>query len=143
MSDKHKANAAAERHLNTIHAELKRSRRIHGEDFHSLHEGWAVLLEEVEELREAMMGGDTAAVSEEAVQVGAMALKLGSLFGHDYTARGSGAACTLRGPFDRIDRCTWEIWAEVRRRRPDAGKVCACCDAIIDMAIHIIGGAGR
>lgn len=45
--------------------------------FHSAHEGYAVLLEEVEELKAEIFHGDSReAMREEAVQVAAMAIRL-------------------------------------------------------------------
>lgn len=57
--------------------ELDRARQVHPEAFHSTHEGYAVLLEELDELWEEIRRKQPvpARVREEAVQVAAMALK--------------------------------------------------------------------
>ena len=54
--------------------ELKRA-RAKFPDFNSPHEGYAVLKEEVEEMWDAIKNDDTKGALEEAVQVGAMALR--------------------------------------------------------------------
>lgn len=58
---------------NRVLAELARARSIHA-PMNTAHEGYAVLLEEVDELWDAIKGdGD---IREEAVQVAAMAIRL-------------------------------------------------------------------
>lgn len=55
--------------------ELNRATRIHGE-FHSTHEGFAILKEEVDELwDEVKKNGSTARLRAEAKQVAAMAIR--------------------------------------------------------------------
>lgn len=63
--------------IDKIRAELLRANKKFP-PFNSGHEGYAVLLEEVEELKENVFwsGGDLDAMEEEAAQVGAMAAKL-------------------------------------------------------------------
>lgn len=63
--------------------ELSRAERKHP-DFHSGHEGYAVIKEEIEELWDAVKRDDTLSATVEAVQVAAMALRfLVSLGAHD------------------------------------------------------------
>ncbi len=57
-----------------VAAELTQARQKHP-DFHSSHEGYAVILEEVEELWDAIKANDHVHASYEAVQVAAMALR--------------------------------------------------------------------
>lgn len=54
--------------------ELVRATSIHG-SFNSAHEGYAVLLEEVDELWHEVKHGTKPRMREEAIQVGAMALR--------------------------------------------------------------------
>lgn len=63
--------------LTEIEKEVVRANRIHGE-FNSLHEGYAVLMEEIDELWEEIKhrNTDLLAIREEAIQVAAMALKM-------------------------------------------------------------------
>lgn len=70
LQDFHQAQASA-----LIFQEAKRTVTLHGE-FHSAHEGYAVLLEEVDELWDAIKKNDNSNAIEEATQVGAMALRL-------------------------------------------------------------------
>ncbi len=58
-----------------IVAELERARAKFPAGFHSGHEGYAVILEEIEELWDAVKADDLDAQSAEAVQIGAMALR--------------------------------------------------------------------
>jgi GH15 family glucan-1,4-alpha-glucosidase len=57
--------------------EVYRARKIHPERFNSLHEGYAILLEEVNELWDEVRKkeSDPAHLRHEAVQVAAMALR--------------------------------------------------------------------
>lgn len=64
--------------LNTASQEIVDEYRRAAQNFppmHSPHEGWAVLKEEVDELWEAVRKGDEVNMREEAIQVGAMALR--------------------------------------------------------------------
>jgi len=63
--------------LTEIEKEVVRANRIHGE-FNSFHEGYAVLMEEIDELWEEIKhrNTDLLAIREEAIQVAAMALKM-------------------------------------------------------------------
>jgi hypothetical protein len=63
--------------LTAIDAELTRALQKHTTPMRSQHEGYAILLEEVEELWEKikMPGVYPAAIREEAVQIGAMAAR--------------------------------------------------------------------
>jgi hypothetical protein len=54
--------------------------------FHSMHEGYAVILEELDEMWEAIKSNDREAAFQEAVQVGAMAARFIADFGADETA---------------------------------------------------------
>jgi hypothetical protein len=60
--------------LTRVFAEMVRARRIHP-PYHSLHEAYAVLLEETDEMW-AEIKGNTDRVEEEAVQVAAVAMAL-------------------------------------------------------------------
>lgn len=60
--------------FNDIKDELQRAKEKFP-DFHSFHEGYAVLLEEMDELWESIKRDDTSNMYEEAVQVGAMAMR--------------------------------------------------------------------
>lgn len=55
--------------------EAERAKQLHG-DFHSVHEGLGVLMEEWHELIDAIHKNDKAATETEAVQVAAMAIRL-------------------------------------------------------------------
>jgi len=59
-------------------SELERANKIHGEWFASPHEGYAVILEELEELFAEIKKkkSNNLRMIEEAIQVGAMAVKL-------------------------------------------------------------------
>jgi hypothetical protein len=74
--------------------------------FHSTHEGYAILREEVDELWDAIRANDTRHALDEVVQVAAMACR----FIHDIRAKGyghcphdelAGAACTTAGDESR------------------------------------------
>lgn len=54
--------------------ELRRAQKLHGE-FHSPHEGYAVIAEELEELWEDVKAGRVRESLKEAVQVAAMAMR--------------------------------------------------------------------
>ncbi|MDE2040571.1 MAG: hypothetical protein KGO96_13700 [Elusimicrobia bacterium] len=62
-----------------VSREVERSHALGFEDFHSAHEGFAVLLEEVDELKAHVWTNqkrrDLAAMRTEAIQVAAMAVK--------------------------------------------------------------------
>jgi len=64
--------------IDEVIAELRHGSALHG-DFHSAHEGWAVIYEEVDELWEVVRMKRSArppgAMYSEAKQVAAMALK--------------------------------------------------------------------
>ncbi len=62
---------------NEIIRELERARSKHPIPFHSFHEGYAILAEEVYELWREVIRQERsgAAIRKEAVQVGAMALR--------------------------------------------------------------------
>ncbi len=66
-----KASEAADAAL----AELTRARQKWPAGFHSGHEGYAVIKEELEELWEAVRRDDVSAQRSEAVQIAAMALR--------------------------------------------------------------------
>lgn len=65
--------------LDEVGAELERALRLHGE-FNSVHEGYAVLLEEVDELWDEIKKKrslrDNKKMNSEALQVASMAVKL-------------------------------------------------------------------
>lgn len=58
-----------------IKKELLRANKKHGEYFHSAHEGYGVLLEEVDELWDDIKDNLLHNSIDEAIQVGAMAVK--------------------------------------------------------------------
>ena len=62
-------------YLTEITAELDRALAKHG-NFNSTHEALGVILEEFEELKEAIKNGDEENGIEEAVQLAAMCVKL-------------------------------------------------------------------
>ena len=64
-----------QRYLEEIRDELDRATTKHG-DFSSTHEALGVILEEFEELKEAIKNGDKENGQEEAIQLAAMCLKL-------------------------------------------------------------------
>ncbi len=66
-----KASEAADAAL----AELRRAQQKWPAGFHSGHEGYAVIKEELEELWEAVRRDDVSAQRSEAVQIAAMALR--------------------------------------------------------------------
>ena len=74
MRDKHTINLE-NGYLAMFQAEYYRAEEKF-QDFHSYHEGYAVLLEELQELWDEIKGDqDTKKMQTEAVQVGAMALR--------------------------------------------------------------------
>ena len=64
--------------LKLVENELRRAKALHGK-FHSVHEGWAVLYEEVDELwdevKKKTKERSQAKLAEEAIQVAAMAAR--------------------------------------------------------------------
>lgn len=66
--------------LAEAYAEVNRAKEKHPGDFHSLHEGYGVLKEEVDELWDEIKRNKRvlADVREEAIQVAAMALRIAS-----------------------------------------------------------------
>jgi NTP pyrophosphatase (non-canonical NTP hydrolase) len=64
--------------LNAIESEYYRAKSKHPGEFHNLHEGYAVLLEEVDELWDEIKKKhpDMANLKVEAIQVAAMALRI-------------------------------------------------------------------
>ncbi len=58
-----------------VEAELKRARQKHA-PIHSPHEGYAVLLEEVEEVKKEVFWGERGGLLLELVQVAAMAQRM-------------------------------------------------------------------
>jgi DNA repair exonuclease SbcCD ATPase subunit len=60
-----------------VKAEVERAKRKHPGDFHSPHEGYAILLEEVDELKAEVWKSkhDKAAMRTEAIHVAAMAVR--------------------------------------------------------------------
>lgn len=62
-------------YLGTFKDELLRAIKKHPGDMHSIHEGYAVLLEELDEVWDAIKTKDIAEARREMVQVGAMALR--------------------------------------------------------------------
>ena len=62
-------------YLTEITTELDRALKKHG-NFNSTHEALGVILEEFEELKEAIKNGDEENGTEEAIQLAAMCLKL-------------------------------------------------------------------
>lgn len=61
--------------------EIGRAKEKHPKDFHSPHEGYGVLKEEVDEMWDAIKRDDTEHAVKEAVQVAAMALRFVAEFG--------------------------------------------------------------
>ena len=70
--------------LSDIGTELRRAVEVH-RAMVSAHEGYAILLEEVDELWTEIKNKeqDAAAIRKEAIQVAAMALEIAILFGKD------------------------------------------------------------
>lgn len=64
--------------LNLIETEVKQAKDKYPSDFNSFHEGYAVLLEEVDELWDEVKKRkhDKIRIKEEAVQVAAMAVRI-------------------------------------------------------------------
>ena len=58
-----------------VHAELVRAQTKHPTPMRSTHEGYGILLEEVDEMFDAIKGNDLTAARKEAVQVAAMAVR--------------------------------------------------------------------
>lgn len=78
---------AVGRFLNEVRDEFERVRREHGERYNSAHEGWAVMLEEVDELwdevRKKRKNRDPENMREECVQIACCALKFALSFGKE------------------------------------------------------------
>ena len=55
--------------------EFRRAQRKHPQPFINMHHGYAVLLEEVDELWDEVKAGDKIKAHDEVIQVGAMALR--------------------------------------------------------------------
>ena len=58
-----------------IYSEYKRANELFPKPFNSAHEAYAVILEEMDELWDAIKSNDLKHAEYEAIQVGAMALK--------------------------------------------------------------------
>ena len=79
--------AAIARFLREVRDEYESVRREHGEHYHSAHEGWAVMFEEVDELwdevRKKRKNRDPRSMRRECVQVACCALKFALSFGKE------------------------------------------------------------
>lgn len=67
-----------ERALSLVLAEVLRAKRKHNADFHGAHEGYGIMLEEVDELWDEIKkqgGGVNLEAHKEAMQVAAMAVR--------------------------------------------------------------------
>lgn len=116
-----------------LHMEFDRARRF--PPFHSLHEGYAILDEEVDELWEVVRGKNEGSQDqrlvdayEEAKQVGAMAVKLMAFIvsKHPSTENGptkSDACVHCQGGLHHI--CVARTWADGERETP-LPPPCAC-----------------
>lgn len=71
-------NDAYELACDLVLREIRRAKAKHGADFHGAHEGYAIMLEEVDELWDEVKkqgGGRDLAAHKEAMQVAAMAIR--------------------------------------------------------------------
>lgn len=73
--------------LGEVREEYARVAKEHGEHYHSAHEGWAVMFEEVDELweevRRKRKNRDPKAMRAECVQIACCALKFALSFGKE------------------------------------------------------------
>jgi NTP pyrophosphatase (non-canonical NTP hydrolase) len=74
---------------NSLDVELAKADRKYG-DFHSTHEGFGVLAEEVAELLEAIHRGHRRDIETEAIQVAAVALRIAKSLNNSTTRDRSG-----------------------------------------------------
>jgi hypothetical protein len=81
------APAKAAAFLHAVVVEYKCVREEHGDVYHSAHEGWAVMLEEVDELwdevRKKRKNRDPRSMYKECVQIACCALKFAVSFGKE------------------------------------------------------------
>ena len=61
-------------HLDAIAEEYRRTKEVYPNPMHSTHQAYAVLLEEVDEMWDAIKANDVSQAKKEAVQVAAVAL---------------------------------------------------------------------
>ena len=64
-----------------IYREVMKAKEVHKSDFNSLHEGYSVLNEEVDEMWDEVKCDNRQKAIEEAIQVGAMAIRFVAEFG--------------------------------------------------------------
>jgi len=75
IEDQARLELAVDSVLAKIREELLRAKRKHPKPFNSPHEGYAVILEEMDELFDEVRADNITRQREEAVQVGAMAAR--------------------------------------------------------------------
>lgn len=79
------ASVKVTRFFNDVREEFARVITDHGEQYHSAHEGWAVMFEEVDELwdevRKKRKNRDPRGMYNECVQIACCALKFATTFG--------------------------------------------------------------